>query len=195
MQRKGRSWRWLGFRRLALTGACLAALALGSSFTASAAETQSAPSPYAVLAPLIGEWDVGPTGGDAAFVENFSWGPARSYIWVNVSLNRPAGEKHLHFEGMVVWNAATKRFDYLFVVEPGSLSQETGEFRLEADGTIVRDVVLTAPSGKTANFKQTFRLLEADRIETSLMRQTVDGWTATFPGSDRLTMVRSGKPS
>jgi hypothetical protein len=170
--------------------AAFAAVAL--SFAGCAVGASEAQHPYSPLAPLIGDWAVGPDGAAPAFVERFSWGPEKSYIWVKVALLRPPGDEHLHFEGIVIWNAATRRFDYLFAVEPGSQTQEQGEFWLDGDGNIVRDVVLTAANGKTARFKQTFRPLGADRIETSLLRETADGWTSTFPGSDRLLMTRSG---
>lgn len=143
-----------------------------------------------LLDPLIGEWNVGPPGGATAFVQRFSFGPQRAYLWVVVGLVRPAGDEHLHFEGLVAWNAATRRFDYLFAVEPGSGIQERGEFYAAGDGSIIRDVLLTAANGSTSVFRQTFRDLGGGRIETTLMRKSGDGWTPTFPGSDQLVMVR-----
>ena len=148
------------------------------------------PAAYEPLAPLIGEWEVSAPGAAPAFVEKFSWGPKRSYVWVEVRLLSTPGDEHLHFEGLVVFNASTRRFDYLFVVEPGSLTQERGEFRVEVDGTIVRDVALIAASGETANFRQTFKSLSPGNFRTTLMRETAGGWVPTFPGSDNLTMVR-----
>lgn len=162
----------------------------GSGVEAKVSGQDAVPEAYEALGPLIGEWEVGPPGAAPAFVENFSWGPNRAYVWVKVLLLRAPGDEHLHFEGLVVYNASTGRFDYLFVVEPGSLTQESGEFHVEADGTIIRDVVLTAASGKTTNFRQTFRSLGDGKFQTTLMRQTGAGWTQTFPGSDDLTMVR-----
>jgi len=108
---------------------------------------------------------------------------------VNVALLAASGEEHLHFERLVIWNAATRRFDYLFAVAPGSLTQERGEFHVAANGAIVRDVVLTGPDGSIGNFRQTFRALADGRFETTLMRETPDGWKPTFPGSDLLTMA------
>lgn len=144
----------------------------------------------ALFDPLIGEWNVGPPGGAAAFIERFSWGQQRAYVWVRVALIRATGEEHLHFEGIAVWNAATKRYDYLFAVEPGSGVQEQGEFYAGADGFIVRDVALTAADGSTGTFRQTFRDLGDGRFETTLMRKTADGWAPTFPGSEKLIMIR-----
>jgi hypothetical protein len=171
-------------RNLALVGAWLAASLFGPVAIADA----DSPTPYAPLAPLIGEWDVGPPGSAPAFVERFSWGPKRAYIWMSVALFVGSGEEHPHFEGMIIWNAASRRFDYLFAVEPGSLTQERGEFRVAEDGEIVRDVVLTRPDGSTGIFRQTFRALANGQFETTLLGETPDGWKPTFPGSERLTM-------
>lgn len=146
--------------------------------------------PYAPLAPLIGEWDTGPAGSPPAFVQRFSWGPDRGYVMLRTTLSDGAGTERLHFEGPIMWNGATRRFDYLFAVEPGSLSQEQGEIRVVEGGDLVRDVTLTSADGSVARFRQTFHELGHDRFETSLMRQTATGWAPTFPGSDRLVMMR-----
>ena len=164
------------FLAVAVLSACLAG-------TAGATEKS-------LLDPLIGEWNVGPPGGATAFVERFSFGPKQAYVWVRVALIQASGEEHLHFEGMTVWNAATARFDYLYAVEPGSGVQEKGEIYAGDDGVIVRDVTLTAADGSTGTFRQTFRDLGDGRFETTLMRRTADGWVPTFPGSERLVMVR-----
>ena len=142
------------------------------------------------LDPLIGEWNVGPPGGAAAFIERFTFGPKQAYVWTRVTLIVAGGEEHLHFEGMAVWNAATGRYDYLYAVEPGTGVQEKGEIYADGDGAIVRDVTLTAADGSTGTFRQTFRDLGDGRFETTLMRKTADGWSPTFPGSERLIMVR-----
>lgn len=145
---------------------------------------------YATLAPLIGQWDVGPQGGAPAFVQRFSWGPKGAYVWVQVAMILDSGEEHLHFEGLVLWNGATRRYDYLFSVEPGSLVQEKGEIYATEYGEIVRDVVLTSADGATGRFRQTFRALADGRYVTTLMRHAGDGWSPTFPGSERLIMTR-----
>ena len=148
------------------------------------------PESYAALAPLIGEWNVGPPGAATAFVERFSWGPNRAYIRFSVALIVANGGEHLHLDGMVIWNAATRRFDYLLAVEPGSLNQEQGEFYRNDDGDIIRDVTLTGADGSVASFRQTFRAMDDRRFEVALMRRTDGGWAPTFPGSDQLVMVR-----
>jgi hypothetical protein len=169
-------------------------LAVALACFAAAMSANAAGDPYAALAPLIGEWHVGPPGAGPAFVERFRWGPRQAYIWVSVALMTAADREHLHFEGMVVWNAATRRYDYLFAVEPGSFIQEQGEFRVAESGVIVRDVRLTDADGNTARFRQTFRASGANRYETTLMRETPDGWKPTFPGSDNLVMARRNDP-
>jgi hypothetical protein len=169
-----------------LTASTVAALACASAGN----ETAEAPEPYAALAPLIGEWNVGPAGASTAFVERFSWGPNRAYIQFSVTLIVASGEEHLHMDGMVIWNAATRRFDYLLAVEPGSLAQEQGEFYRNDKGDIIRDVILTGADGATGQFRQTFRAMNDGRFGISLLRRTAGGWTPTFPGSDQLIMAR-----
>lgn len=165
----------------------IAAAALFAATTASAAEDP--PPPYAAYEWLVGEWDAGREEAAPTLVERFRWGSKRSYIWASTSLLQPDGVEHLHFEGMMIWNGASKNFDYLFAVEPGSLVQEKGAFRLE-DGKIVRDVLMTSPDGKEGHFRQTFERTGEDTAITSVMRKTDSGWTPTFPGSDRLFMRR-----
>lgn len=143
-----------------------------------------------LLDPLIGEWNVAPPGAATAFVERFSFGPKQAYVWVEVAFIQASGGEHLHFEGISVWNAATGRFDYLYAVEPGSGVQEKGEIYADDDGVIVRDVTLTAADGSVSVFRQTFRDLGDGRFETTLMRRSADGWQPTFPGSERLIMIR-----
>jgi hypothetical protein len=169
----------------------LAALALLVTGTGARAAEEFArtPAPFAVLEPLIGEWDVGPESGGTSFVERFSWGPNRGYMRFSASLITKSGEEHLHLDGVILWNATTRRFDYLLAVEPGSLTQERGEFYRNEAGEIIREVFLTAADGSTGVFRQTFRPLEGGKYAVSLLRQTGENWTATFPGSDRLLMV------
>ncbi|HEU0224553.1 MAG TPA: hypothetical protein VFR29_03895 [Steroidobacteraceae bacterium] len=155
------------------------------------AALRAEPSPaFATLVPLIGQWNVGPEGGATAFIQRFVWGPKEAYVWVQVVLVLASGDERLHFEGPILWNGATKRYDYLFAVEPGSLAQERGEMYATEGGEIVRDVVLTAADGTTSRFRQTFHPMDDGRFVTTLMRQTADGWVPTFPGSERLIMMR-----
>lgn len=170
----------------------LPALLLSLSAVAGPALADGSHGGYATFTPLIGQWSVGPEGGTAAFIQRFSWGPNEAYVWMQVAMILESGDEHLHLEGPVLWNGATRRYDYLFSVEPGSLVQEKGEIYAAEDGEIIRDVVLTAADGATGRFRQTFRALEDGRFVTSLMRQSGDGWSPTFPGSGRMIMTRRG---
>lgn len=170
------------------------ALAIALTVTATGAGADapdvSTPEPYRAFEKLIGDWDTGPANARPAFVQRFSWGPNRSYIWYRTSLFQPDGSEHLHFEGLLAWNAATRGLDFLFVVEPASLAQERGTMHVSSDGSIERDVVLTNPDGKEGRFRHTIRLEGADAGTTSLMRQTPKGWEPNFPGADNLRMTR-----
>ncbi len=173
---------------------CSAALAADSSPASpqAASDKQSAtPAPFRSLEGLIGDWDTGPVGAPPDFVQRLSWGTARAYIVFRTTLVTADGE-HLHFEGPILWNAASRRFDYLFAIEPqsGALAQERGEIYVNGEGAIIRDVTLTGADGLTAQFRQTIRVIDDDTAETSLMRATADGWSPTFPGSERLVMTR-----
>ena len=42
----------------------------------------------------------------------------------------------------------------------------------------------------TAHFRQTFKAAGPDKIFTTVMRQTDNGWAPTFPGGDHLVMTR-----
>jgi hypothetical protein len=80
--------------------------------------------------------------------------------------------------------------DYLFAVEPGSGVQESGTYRAEADGSIIREVRLIDPRGNVGTFRQTFVRTGQDSAITTLMRKTDTGWVPTFPGSERIELTR-----
>ncbi len=169
----------------------LAVALTAASSTAAASSSQTAtPQPYEALAFLIGEWDSGPANAPPVFVQRFTWGENRGYVWYATSLIDQAGGERLHFQGMIHWNGAHRDFDYLISVEPGTLAQESGRLHVERDGEVVRDVTLTQADGSVSRFRQTFRATGTDTATTSLMRQTATGWEPTFPGSDRLVMKR-----
>lgn len=170
----------------AALGACAIGLADAQQASPIEAPTPAAYEPYAFL---IGEWDTGPAGAPPSFVDRFAWGPSRAYITQSVSLLTPQGE-HLHFEGPMMWNAATQRLDFLFAIEPPSLGQESGDVSIAPDGSFVRDVTLTSPNGAQSVFRHTIRRTGADTATASLVRQTSTGWEPTFPGSDYLEMRR-----
>jgi hypothetical protein len=175
-------------RAITVAAAALASLLLCAPAPGRAQST-TVEQAYAPYAPLIGAWES--NGG--AIVQRFSWGPGHGYILYSTTIRGADGADHLHFEGILVYNAATRNLDFLIALEPGTLGQERGSVRAEPDGAIVRDVELIDPNGASSRFRQTFRLTSADAGETSLMQDDGHGgWTPNFPGSDRLAMRRVG---
>lgn len=147
---------------------------------------------YAPYTPLIGVWES--DGG--ATTQRFSWGPSRSYIAYSTTLHDASGADHLHFEGILIYNAQTQNLDFLIALEPGSLGQEHGTVHAEADGAIVRDIEFVGPNGAHDRFRQTYRLRSPDAGETSLMQDDGNGgWQPRFPGSDRIVMRRVSSES
>ena len=145
--------------------------------------------PFAAFDWLIGDWYA--KAGPGLLREQISYGPGRGYIKFSVfTAPNDSAAQHLHFEGMALWNGKTKRLDYLFAVEPGSGVQESGTFRAEADGSIVREVDLIDAKGNGATFRQTFQRTGADRAVTTLHRRTANGWEPTFPGSEKIGLKR-----
>jgi hypothetical protein len=161
--------------------------------------------PYAPYAFLIGEWQVEPeAGGPAGTVVRFRWGPGRSYMWYSASLLM-GGQERPHFEGMLMWNGVHRNLDMLITLDlDGGRAQEQGTVFVSPEGTVVRDITAyysegvgmittgrrAGPEGGSAHFRQTFKAQSADRVLTSLLRESADGWVPTFPGSDHLVMVR-----
>jgi hypothetical protein len=180
-------------------------LAIVTACQSAAAADVAARGPYAPYAFLIGEWQVEPeAGGPAQTVVRFRWGPGRSYIWYSASLIIGGAERP-HFEGMLVWNGVHQNLDMLLSLDlEGGRVQEQGTVSITADATVVREItayysegigMLTTgrragPEGGTARFRQTFKAQSTDRVLTSLLRESADGWRPTFPGSDRLAMIR-----
>ena len=161
--------------------------------------------PYAPYAFLVGEWSVGPeSGGAGNTIAKFRWGPGQSYLWYAVSFVAD-GAEHPHFEGMLVWNGVHKNLDMLISLDlQGGKVQEQGTLSVGADGAVVREITAyytegvgmiatgrpAGPGGGTTRFRQTFKAQGKDRILTSLLRESGNGWVATFPGSDQLVMTR-----
>jgi hypothetical protein len=147
--------------------------------------------PYTAYEFLIGDWYTKPNGGpDVRIHQQFSWGTEKGSIKYTTLTNVGTAPEAVHFEGLLVWNGATKDVDYIIVTEPGSGGQEKGTLHVEADGTVVREVLLTRADGKTSQFRQRF-WRENDAVFTSLMRKTAKGWEPNFPGSARLAMSRT----
>jgi hypothetical protein len=187
----------------------IAVVAMGfviSASTTASPQQDPMPGPYAPFAFLIGEWDVGPAGGQRAAVARFRWGSAKTYIWYSGAL-LVNGKEQPTFEGLLVWNGVRQNLDMLLVLDPasGNLVQEQGTMRVEPDGTVVREITVyysqgnalpprweqaAGPGGATAHFRQTFKRTGSRSISTSVMLETADGWIPSFPGSDRLVMTR-----
>ena len=161
---------------------------------------------YAQYEALIGTWDVtGSDGGSSFAVRRFTWGPGRSYIWYAGSFMERDGKEEPHFEGMLVWNGVHKNLDMLLTMDLKSgRAQEQGTFNIGPDGTIVREITgvfsegvtpigegKVGSAGMSRHFRQTYKPDGADKLLTSVMRETNDGsWVATFPGSEKLIMKR-----
>lgn len=190
-----------------LVAAAVAAAPLAPTATPAFAQTEPpVPAAYAPYAFLIGEWDVGRPGGPPAAVTRFRWSSGKTYIWYSGAL-LVDGKEQPSFEGLLVWNGVRKNLDMLLVLDPtsGNLVQEQGTVHAEPDGTVVRTITVyyspgnpvpprwdraAGPDGAAAEFRHTFTSLGADRIATTIMYKTADGWRTSFPGSDSLVMTR-----
>jgi hypothetical protein len=178
---------------LSAVSAAPAAAQLGSPAGATApAHEHGSPAvsagPYAPFDWLIGDWygEAGP----GMLRELITYGPGKSYIRFSAFTFGKGEPQHLHFEGIAVWNAKTKMLDYLFAVEPGSGVQENGTYRVEADGSIIREVELIDAKGNSGTFRQTFRRTGRDSSITTVMRKTATGWEPTFAGGDKIELKR-----
>jgi hypothetical protein len=174
---------------------------------ASAADAKPLPPDQAQYAPyrfLIGTWDVSPEAGGAPVARlTFRWGPNKSYVWYAQSLLMN-GKEVPHFEGMLAWNGVRKSLDMLLTVDlQYGLAEETGTFAVQPDGSVVRDITTTfaegtaplgeppvGPAGETSHFRQTYTMVTADKVLTTVLHETSNGWVPTFPGSDHLMMTR-----
>jgi hypothetical protein len=160
---------------------------------------------YAPYEFLIGEWDVkSEDNGPVVAVQRVRWGPNRSYLWCSVALLSD-GREEPHLEGMLMWNGVHKNLDMLFAMDLKSgRVQEQGTMSVAKDGGLVRDITAVfsegvattsgkpvGPAGTTVHFRQTYKQMSPDKIETSAMHETADhSWVASFPGSDHLIMTR-----
>jgi hypothetical protein len=159
---------------------------------------------YAPYEFLIGEWDVkSEADGRPAAVARIRWGPNRSYIWYSVALIAD-GHEEPHLEGMLVWNGVHKSLDMLFTIDLRSgRSQEQGTMSVSQDGSLVREITAVhsagvpttsgkavGPEGATRHFRETYRQMGPDKIQTSVMREVDHDWVASFPGSDKMIMTR-----
>jgi len=174
-----------------------------NAYATGTSEPQPA-NPFAPYQFLIGRWDVKATDdGPAAAIIRVKWGPNRSYIWYTSNL-LIGGREEPHLAGMLVWNAVHNNLDMLFSMDLRSgRVQEHGTMNVDADGVVVRDITAVygagtraiglppvGPEGATTHFRETYKRVDANKILTSAMRETDQGWVPTFPGSDHLIMMR-----
>jgi hypothetical protein len=153
---------------------------------------------------LIGEWEVKAAKDDRpAAIIRVRWGPNRSYLWYSSSLIID-GREAPHLEGILVWNGIHKNLDMLFSMDLKSgRVQEQGTLSVDGEGKVVRDITAVygpgarpigmpavGPEGATTHFRETYKQIDANKVSTSAMRETKNGWVATFPGSDRMIMTR-----
>lgn len=174
------------FKRLHLIGLAAAAAAISPTSACAHSVTQihflETAKPYAPYEFLIGDWYSKLPNQHLVIHQQFRWGPAKSYINYATYMILPGQPEELHFGGMMVWNGQSKRLDFLFALQPGSGAQEKGTVVANADGTIVREIAMTAPDGDLDRFRQTFQKTAAGKIVTTMMEQTASGWKLDPPG-------------
>lgn len=172
------------FKRLVLIGAvsCLAAPTIANAHSVTQTHFLETARPYAPYEFLIGDWYSKLATQNVVIHQQFKWGPARSYITYASYLVLPGKPEQLHFEGMMVWDGQSKALDFLFALQPGSGAQEKGKVIAKADGTIVRDIAMTASDADLDRFRQTFRKIAGGKVVTSMMEQTAKGWKLDPPG-------------
>ncbi len=179
---------------------------LGAMLSPLSAQEVPVPKVYAPYAFLIGEWNVSVEGRAPAAVSRFRWGPMKTYIHYSGAL-LVNGKEAPNWEGILVWNGVRRKLDMLLVLDlsTGDLAQEQGSVSLESDGSVVRDITVyyaegnaippdwtraAGPDGATARFRHNFKQVAPGRVRSSVMRQTLEGWEPSFPGSDNLVMVK-----
>lgn len=172
------------FKRLSWTaaGLFLAAPTIANAHSVPQSHFLQTAKAYAPYEFLIGDWYSKIAGQDMVIHQQFKWGPGQSYIMYASYLVQPGKPEQLHFEGMMVWDGKTKGLDFLFALQPGSGAHEKGTVTIQADGSILREIAMTAPDGDIDNFRQTFRKAAGGKVVTSMMEQTDTGWKLEPPG-------------
>jgi hypothetical protein len=135
------------------------------------------------------------------------WGPMKTYIRYSGAL-LVAGTESPSWEGMLVWNGVTQRVDMLIALVSGGagqLAQEQGTISVNADGSVVREIMVfyaegtpvppdwtnaAGPEGAIARFRHTFKEIAPGRVRAAVLRQTETGWQPSFPGADKLIMLK-----
>ena len=172
---------------VSIVACCCVATGQAAAQQAPAEPTPMATNPYAPYEWLIGDWYS--TTGPERLHQRLTYGPNRSYIQYSTFNAAQGKPEKLHFEGVMVWNGKSNALDYVFAVEPGTGVQEKGTVQAQPDGSVVREVEFTSPTGRIAHFRQRF-WRESDLVFTSLQRQVATGWEFNFPGSDKIAMSR-----
>ena len=172
------------FKRLVLIGAAAwcAEPTIASAHSVAQTHFLETAKPYAPYEFLIGDWYSRLATQNIGIHQQFRWGPGKSYITYASYLVLPGKPEQLHFEGMMIWNGKSKALDFLFALQPGSGAQEKGTVTAQPDGTIVRDIAMTASDADLDHFRQTFRKASGGKVLTSMMEQTAKGWKLDPPG-------------
>lgn len=172
------------FKRLVLIGAAawFAEPTIANAHSVTQTHFLETAKPYAPYEFLIGDWYSKLATQNVVIHQQFRWGPGKSYITYASYLALPGKPEQLHFEGMMIWNAKSNALDFLFALQPGSGAQEKGTVIAQPDGTIVRDIAMTASDADLDHFRQTFRKAAGGKVLTSMMEQTTKGWKLDPPG-------------
>lgn len=144
--------------------------------------------PYEPYEFLIGDWYCKLPHG-LVIHQKFQWGPGKSPISYTTSTLLPGRPEEMHFGGTMVWNGQPKELDFPFVLQPGTGAQEKGTVTITADGSVVREIAMTAPDGDVDRFRQTFRKRADGTIVSAMMERTASGWKLDPPG--QIVMQRS----
>ena len=182
------------FKRLLLihAAALLAAPTIASAHSVTQTHFLETAKPYAPYEFLIGDWYTKLAGQDMVIHQQFSWGPGKSYIMYATYMALPGKPEQLHFTGMMVWNGKSKALDFLFSLQPGSGAQEKGTVNVQSDGSILREIAMTAPDGDLDRFRQMFRKLAGGKVATRMMKQTGTGWKLDPPGEIVMEKTSNG---
>lgn len=142
-------------------------------------------SSLAFLAPLIGAWH--PVGlpdslerlDPPIVAHDYRWTVGTKAIQIRESFRLGSADDAL-LSGMVFWNPATERVEFVAVAGPGSGEGRlfSGEYRLLDDGTIERiyDVFYRAPAdvpgdafgGLRRRYRERYRMTSSDSIASTL---------------------------
>lgn len=185
------------FKRLLLihAAALLATPTIASAHSVTQTHFLETAKPYAPYEFLIGDWYSKLAAQDMVIHQQFTWGPGKSYIVYASYLVLPGKPERLHFTGMMVWNGKSKALDFLFSLQPGSGAQEKGIVTVQPDGSILREIAMTAPDGDLDRFRQVFRKLAGGKVVTSMMEQSETGWKLDPPGEIVMEKAPNGAQS